>query len=148
MYVSLSCPFCKRLFSELYDNVTTGKLSGKAKLAVKPFGINEFNQALVASAYFGKQTELIRAVSKIKERLTMDMVIRAADSIQIPEDSLLSRMENPNTLIHLTKSREEAVRNGVSVTPAIFISSHRYRSYKDSQWVVDAVEMLHRRTYQ
>jgi protein-disulfide isomerase len=33
---------------------------------------------------------------------------------------------------------EEAVRNGVTIAPTLFINGKRYHSYKDPQWVVDA----------
>jgi hypothetical protein len=35
-------------------------------------------------------------------------------------------------------SAREGVKNGVTVTPTVFINSKRYRSYKDPRWIVDA----------
>ena len=82
MYISFSCPLCKLVYRELCDSVTNGSLSGKAKLAVKPFGINMLNSALVAAAHWGKQSELLRAASFIKERLNMEMVTAMAESLK------------------------------------------------------------------
>ncbi len=145
MYVSLTCPLCKRLYSELFDSVTAGNLKSKAKLAVKPFGINIFNCAMVTASHWGKQSELLRAVAPIKERLSLEMVLQAVDSLKIPIESFQFRMENQSTLEYVRKSHEEASQNGVKITPTIFINSHRYKSYKDSRWVTDAAEILYRR---
>lgn len=145
MYVSLSCPLCKRLYSELFDSVTTGNLQGKAKLAIKPFGINIFNSAMVTASQWGKQSDLLRAVSLIKERLSLEMVLRVVDSLKIPAESFRFRMENQSTLEYIRKSHQEASQNGVTMTPTMFINSHRYKSYKDSRWVAEAAEILYRR---
>ncbi len=145
MYISLSCPICKKVYSELYDSVTTGSLLGKAKLAVKPFGVNLLNSALVAASHWGKQSELLRAVSSIKERLNVEMVIKVADSLKIPVESLRYRMENQSTTEYLRKSYQEALQNGVELTPTLFINYRYYKSYNDSRWVSEAVEMIYRR---
>lgn len=145
MYISLSCPLCKKVYSELYDSVTNGSLLGKAKLAVKPFGVNLLNGAMVAASHWGKQSELLRAVYPIKERLNVEMVIEVAESLKIPVESFIYRMENQSTVEYLRKSQQEAVKNGVNLTPTLFINYRRYKSYKDSRWVSEAAEMIYQR---
>lgn len=145
MYISFSCPLCKLVYRELCDSVTSGSLSGKAKLAVKPFGINMLNSALVASDHWGKQSELLRAASFIKERLNMEMVTAMAESLKIPVESFRYRMESQSTAEYLRKSHQEGLQNEVNITPTLFINSRRYKSYKDSRWVSEAVEMIYRR---
>jgi len=145
MYISLSCPICKKVYNELYDSVTTGSLSGKAKLAVKPFGVNLLNGALVAASHWGKQSELLRAVYPIKERLNVEMVIEVAESLKIPVESFIYRMENQSTTEYLRKSHQEALQNGVQLSPTLFINFRHYKSYNDSRWVSEAVEMIYRR---
>lgn len=145
MYISLSCPLCKKVYSELSDSVTIGNLSGKVKLAVKPFGINLLNGAIIAASHWGKQSELLRAVSSIKERLNVEMVLEVAESLKIPIESFIYRMENENTMEYLRKTHQEAARNGVKLTPSIFINNHYYKSYKDSRLVSEAAELMYRR---
>lgn len=145
MYISLSCPLCKRVYRELCDSVTNGSLLGKAKLAVKPFGINLLNCAMIAASHWGKQSELLRSVSSIKERLSVEMVLEVADSLKIPVESFRYRMENQGTVEYLRKSHQEALQNGVTMTPTLFMNYRRYNSYKDSRWVSEAAELIYRR---
>lgn len=145
MYISLSCPLCKMVYRELCDSITNGNLSGKAKLAVKPFGINLINSALVAASHWGKQSELLIALAPVKERVNFEMVIKVADSLKIPVESFKYRMENQSTVEYLRNSHQEAVRNGVNITPTLFINNRRYKSYKDSKLVCEAVELIYRR---
>lgn len=145
IYVSLSCPLCKRIYRDLYDSLTSGSLRDKAKLAVKPFGINTLNCIMVAASHWGKQSELLRAVAPIKERLTLEMVLQVTDSLNIPVESLRYWMESQKTMEYIRKSHEEAIKNGISVTPTLFINTHRYKSYKDSRWIIDAAKIIYER---
>ncbi len=145
MYISLSCPLCKKVYSEICDSVTKGSLFGKAKLAVKPFGVNLLNGAMVAASHWGKQSELLKALSSIKERINIEMVIDVADSLKIPRESFIYRMDNQNTVEYLRMSQLEALKNGVELTPTFFINFRHYKSYKDSRWVSEAVEMIYQR---
>ena len=142
MYVSMSCPLCKSSFCELYNSVTSGRISKKAKLAVKPCGTSVLDRALVAASFFGKQAALIQAVAPIKNRLTIDMIFHAADSLKIPLQQFKKKIDSPEIEQYVQDSRKEALENGVKVTPTFFINSHRYRSYKDTRWVEDAVEFM------
>lgn len=139
-YVSVSCPLCKKLYYELYQAVTEGPLVGKARLGIKPFPANKLNTALEALRYWNKQSSLLLSLASVKERITMDYILNFADSNGIPRDELLKKCDNEEIISSTESSYREAIRNGVSVTPTFFINGHPYRSYKDSQWVIDAVE--------
>jgi hypothetical protein len=100
---------------------------------------------LVAAAHWGKQSELLRAASFIKERLNMEMVTAMAESLKVPVESFRYRMESQSTAEYLRKSHQEGLQNEVNITPTLFINSRRYKSYKDSRLVSEAVEMIYRR---
>lgn len=145
MYISMSCPLCKRLYCELTDSIFSGSIKPMAKLSVKPFGNNILNRSLVAVNHWNKQHDLIRALAPIKQRLTIDTVLQVAGYLNIPIDTLKSIIEDQSTIDYVNNSTIEAARNGVNVTPTLFFNFHRYSSYKDSRWVSDAVEWIYNR---
>ncbi len=139
-YVSVSCPLCKKLYNELYYAVTKGPLAGKARLGIKPFPANKLNTALAALRYWHKQSSLMLSLTSINERITMDHILSFVDSNGISRDEFLKKCESEEIISYTESSYHEAIGNGVSVTPTFFINGHPYRSFKDSQWVIDAVE--------
>jgi hypothetical protein len=137
-YISASCPMCKFVCSELYGEVTTGTLKGKARIAAKPFTEGVGDRALVAAALYSKFWDYIIALNRLKERPDKPILLRLADSLRIPLPAFKVLLSDADLLKTLSRYHEEGVRNDVSVTPTFFINGKRYRSYKDSRWVVDA----------
>ncbi|HLV30060.1 MAG TPA: thioredoxin domain-containing protein [Chitinispirillaceae bacterium] len=140
MYISMSCPMCKRLYKEMYDSVTIGNLVGKAKLGIKPYNTNILDRSLAASAHFGKQAEFLIATAPIRQRLSIYIIYQIADSLKIPLEEFKEKIESPQIYRYTQLSRKEAIKNGVTVTPTFFINNRRYRSYKDIRWVADATQ--------
>jgi glutaredoxin len=145
MYVSASCPLCKRIYHDLYDSVTTGPLKGKARLGIKPFSSKPWDVALLASRTFGKQSVLLRSLANVSERISLAIILQKADSLGIPRKEFEKAIVDERIKDAADGSYREAVRNGVSLTPTLFIDNHRYKSYKDPRWVVDAAEYFHER---
>jgi glutaredoxin len=143
MYVSASCPLCKRIYAALYDSVVTGGLKGKARLGIKPFSSKPWDVALLASRDFGKQAELMCSLAGVTERISMPIIIRKADSLGIPREAFMGKINGTRLKADADASYREATRNGVTITPTLFINNCRYKSYKDPRWVVDAVEYFH-----
>jgi len=140
MYVSATCPLCKRIYHELYDSVTAGGLTGKARLGIKPFSAKPLDVMLLAARRFGRQADLMRSLAGVEVRITEAIVLKKADSIGIPAHELRKLAADSAIVRAAVGSAEEGGRNGVTVTPTIFINNRRYKSYKDPQWVVDAAE--------
>lgn len=140
VYISISCPYCKTFCSLLYDLVTAGYLEGKAKLCVKLLSATDRDMALLAAHGFKKFWEYMNHISTIKRRLDLDVLLEAALDLNIPPKAFQNYMENPSVRAHALESREEGLRNGVKVTPTVFINNRKYESHNDPIWIIDAVE--------
>jgi glutaredoxin len=145
MYVSASCPLCKRIYHDLYDSVTLGCMKGKARLGIKPFSSKPWDLALLASRKFNRQADLIRSLAGVTERISLAIILDKADSLGIPRKEFQKEIDNPGVKVAAEASYREAVQNGVTITPTIFINGCRYKSYKDPQWVVDAADYFYER---
>jgi protein-disulfide isomerase len=139
MYVSATCPLCKKVYKDLYQSVTNGELKNKARLGIKVISASAPNLALLTAAHFGKQSQLMLSLHDIKERISMEHIIKKCAEIGIPADSLNAYMNSASIRTLAEVSVSEASVNGVKYTPAFFINGKPYHSYKDPQWVIDAV---------
>ena len=138
LYVSVSCPLCERVYRGLYEEVKKGRLQHIAKLGIKVFGDRPKDIALIAAGRLNKQSDLLLALAEVKERLSVKIILQKAHEIGVP-DSLFGVLLRDSTCIKAAQaSAREGVKNGVTVTPTVFINSKRYRSYKDPRWIVDA----------
>ena len=139
-YASATCPLCKRLVGDLYDSLKFGCLKDKAVLIVKPFGENIGNTGLYASMEEGNFWKLFKAL-RTRKALVKDTseLLAFADSIGITTENFRKRLKDPRVQRRLIAAKEEGRRNGVKYLPTFFINGKRYRSYKDPQWMADAV---------
>ena len=137
-YISAMCPLCKYICSELYQEVTSGTLKGKAKLAAKPFTAGTGDRALLAAAHFSKFWDYVAALNMRKVRPDEPILITVADSLGIPIPAFKGLLTDATSQTTLDHYHDEGIRNEVSITPTFFINGKRYRSYKDPRWVVDA----------
>lgn len=137
IYMSATCPLCKYLVCSLFDEVTAGSLEGKAKLIAKPLTQTVGDRALLAAD--SRFWDFIKALNYRKGRPDERMVARIADSIGFKGPGIKRSSEDAAIAKTLAQIHDEGIKNGVTVTPTIFINGKRYRSYKDPRWVVDAV---------
>jgi hypothetical protein len=139
LYVSAICPLCKRVYKGLYAEVTTGSLKGIARLGVKVRSTRPWDLALLAARRVDRQSALLLALGEVDERISMAIIRRKAAMVGV-SPSVLARLSADSTVLReANRSIAEAEKNGVTVTPTVFIDDRRYRSYKDPQWVADAV---------
>ncbi|MDP4103317.1 MAG: thioredoxin domain-containing protein [Bacillota bacterium] len=139
-YVSISCPLCKKRYKGLYESVTSGPLAGIARIGIKPFILDQTNVALVAAGKWHKQAALMNALEPVTNRTTMEIITHITDSLKIPRNEFIKSCQDSSQISYLHRSYAEGVLNEVSSTPTFFINGHRYRSYIDTQWVIDAIE--------
>jgi|WetSurMetagenome_2_1015567.scaffolds.fasta_scaffold152943_2 predicted DsbA family dithiol-disulfide isomerase len=137
-YVSASCGMCKHVVGALYDSIAFGGLKNKARMMAKPIGSGFDNRALLAAQAEGKFWKMFLAMKGVKTRFTEDILVRCADSIGIAPVRFRELLNSPKTAQMLDSCNSEAGRNGVQVTPTLFINGKRYASFKDARWVVDA----------
>ncbi len=140
VYISGTCPMCKFVAKGMYREVTKGSLRGKARLVIKLLSTNMVDMALLAANEHDKFWPYIIELSSLKERATRDHLFAIGQKVGISPDELARTMARPELIAKAKASREEALRNGVKVTPTVFINGHFYDSYKHPTWITDAVE--------
>lgn len=141
IYISMMCPHCKQLYGQLYDSLMSNTdLAQQVRIGVKNLSFTEFDHMLVASARHGLQPRFLRTFARMSERASDETMKRVADSIGVQYDTL-KKWSNDNQVMKLVNSsREEALRNNVTSTPAIFINNRRYTSVKEIRWIFEAVQ--------
>jgi protein-disulfide isomerase len=139
-YASASCSLCKRLVREVYISVTKGALKGKAALRIKPFSADLGDCALLAAQKQDRFWDYFYALALIQERPTRELLLHLSDSLNFKETAFMRVLDDPASKVILEQSVSEGRNNGVTITPTFFINNRRYRSYKDSRWVIDAAE--------
>jgi protein-disulfide isomerase len=142
VYVSMTCSLCKRLYDELLDSLEISPVGKSVNVIAKPFTTNEVDRLFTATAFWKKQSSLLRAIRPVKERITPELVYHITDSLGIPRDELVKMSSSSEITDLVKKSRDEGIRNGVSVTPTFFVNNIRYSSYKDITWILDYLRYL------
>jgi len=140
VYVTMSCPLCKRLYREVTDSIHARGLAEKIAVCAKPFGDTPLEYALVAAQRWQIQGTLLRALAPVKQRIDLQTVMHVIDSLGIPRREFSSRMQDRDVAALVKASRDEALANGVTVTPTFFVNGKRCQGYKDACWIVDAAE--------
>jgi len=138
LFVSTSCPLCKKVYKELYGEVTKGKLLNKAKTGIKVFSARPGDLALLAARKFNKQSEFLLSLAGVEERISVKIIMQKVREIGLPDTAFKRLMQDSAVIKTAQASEREGSENGVTVTPTAFINNKRYHSYKDPQWIVDA----------
>ncbi len=139
-YVSASCPLCKKVCIPLHMAVTDGPIKGMAKLHLKTMTTSIGDMALLAADAQGKFWEFFLSLEKEDRRLNEKILVSRARKIGLNIDKFKYMIYEDKKRERLKKSWEEAQKNGVQISPTLFVNNRRYRSYKDPQWVIDLVE--------
>ena len=147
-YVNASCNLCKKVCIPLHMAVTEGPIIGKAKLQLKPATMQIGDRAFMAAAKMGKFWEFFLSLEKIKRRLDENILIIKARKVGLDKTLFEKYLYDEKIKAELQKMRKEALSNGVEISPTLFINNRRYQSYKDPQWVIDAVEYEYKRIKQ
>jgi glutaredoxin len=143
MYVAMSCPHCKKLYASLYDSITSGTgLAKLVRMGVKSFSTSPFDKILAAAALRGKQPAFLRIFARMNGGIDDTVARSIADSIGMSFDTLKALAETPQIAKRVAGERAEALRNGVTSTPTLFLNERRYYSDKDARWVLDAVRYM------
>lgn len=143
VFIQGECSLCKRMSCELYTEATTGLLKGKARLQLKPFTSGIADRALFAAHDQDKFWPYLALLRENTERTDSTIVLALARKAGLDLPRFRRAMESDRCTRLLTRSAAEGKRVGVTVTPTYFVDGYRYRSYKDTRWVVDAVLYRH-----
>lgn len=142
MYMSMTCPLCKRLYNELIDSLSVKKARKNIAITAVPFTSNEADRFYSAMFRWGKQVELLRALQPVKERVTPELILTIADSLGIKKDELLNYAHSQEITALVTGSRDCGIAAGVRLTPTFFVNGVRYSSYKDIRWIFDYIDVI------
>lgn len=142
VYISLSCPLCKRLYSELIDSLSNVPYGKRVCLTAVPFTTSEADRLYSALFKQGRQIALLRALYPVKERVTPEIILHLADSLGVDTVDLIKTARSSEMVNVTARSREAGIAAGVKVTPTFFINNVRYNSYKDIRWILDYLEVI------
>jgi len=143
VYASSTCNLCKVVVRAVEDSILNGSLKNKAILVIKPFSAGIGDMAKMAAFRQNQYKTFSDALAQIKTRFTEKDLLTIADSIGLDMPKFTAALKDSTTRAFLLKGRDEGVRNGVEVTPTFFINSKRYSSYKDPQWLIDAIPVIY-----
>jgi len=144
VYASSTCNLCKVIVRAVEDSILHGSLNNKATLVIKPFSAGIGDMAKMAAFKQHRYKEYSDALAQMTGRFTEKDLFTIADSIGLSMAEFTNSLNDSTTRTFLLKSRAEGMRNGVEVTPTFFINSKRYRSYKDPQWLIDAISVIYK----
>jgi hypothetical protein len=146
-YISMSCPLCKKVCHDLADSLQ-GPRAKQMAIYVKPFSSTPLEYALVAVQKLHKEAELFeKLATSLRERITIETLVRIADSLGIPRPELERLMADTATTAWIEASSAEATKNHVIATPSLFINGKPYPVYKTARWVIDAAEFEWKKTH-
>jgi len=143
-YVCLRCPMCSKLVPQLLDEVRTGRLSGKARLLVKPFTVKshehsaEANIALAAALRLGRGWEFLRVAFLHFDAFRVDALPLWAVEAGLDRERFLSAQAEAREIV--VNVKKEGLRIGVEATPTLFLNGRRYAGDLDVDAIVDCVE--------
>ena len=139
-YISASCNLCKKVCIPLHMAVTEGPVRGVARLQLKPATMHIGDRALLAAAKMGKFWEFFLSLEKVKKRLDQNFLLKNAEKLGLNRRAFENYLYDETLGAELKAIQEEALSNGVEISPTLFINNRRYQSYKNPQWVIDAVD--------
>lgn len=141
VYISASCPLCKKVSIPLHMAVSEGgPLAQRAKLYLKPFTTRAGDLALMAANAQGKFWEFFLSLENENRRLDTRILLKKAKKSGLDLELFEKHIYEQTFEKKLKEIQNEAVSNGVTISPTLFINNRRYQSYKDPQWIIDAVE--------
>ena len=139
-YISANCSLCKKVVIPLYMAVTSGPIEKKAVLNLKPILPNISNMALLAAQKMGKFWEYYHSLEKEEKRLDEKILVSKAKKLKLPVEEFKKMLYDEESKKIIEGYKAEAIKNGITITPTLFINNRRYSSYKDPQWIIDLVE--------
>jgi protein-disulfide isomerase len=141
-----ACPrneTCAKMIPDVYREVTTGRLKDKATLVYRPFFPTddaetlECGRGLYAAAYQGQFWPYLVHLCLERERLSQATIRDWATSHGLDRCVFDQTCEQASTASWLQAARKEALANGVTAAPAVFIDGRRIQGSVDLETLVD-----------
>lgn len=144
-YTCARCPFCSKLIPALYEEMTGGRLKGRARFVLRPFPIKshpnsgEANQALTAAAAVGSGWAFLLEAYRRFDSFSVDAIVEMAVSAGLDSARFQQEYKSDSARNALIEAKKEGLKYGVDSTPTLFINGRRYQSELDEETVVDIV---------
>ncbi|MBN1984314.1 MAG: thioredoxin domain-containing protein [Chitinivibrionales bacterium] len=142
VFLSATCPGCKKLLQALYAEITAGSLSHKVFVEPRPFTRELGDKALLVAQQEGKFWPFLLTMKKDLLWPTEKELTLTADSVGMDGKKFTKDLKDKRLMEQLTRSYTEAKVHGVSTTPTVFINKRKYESSHDIQWVIEAVDFI------
>jgi protein-disulfide isomerase len=146
VYACPRCPFCKDMVTALYQAITDGPLAGKARLYLRPFPLKthadstEGGLAMLSAAKLGHFWPFVIGLYKNFDTYCPKLLPDWAVAAGMDRAAFASSYSDPKTRDALVASKQEGLRNKVSVTPTLFIDGRQYSYELSKEAVIDVVE--------
>jgi protein-disulfide isomerase len=145
LYACARCPFCSRVIPQLLEAVRSGPLEGKARLFFRTFPIRghpfskEGGLAFVAAHRQGKFWEFLLETYGDFDGFCVDALPQMAETAGMDRAIFEQHYADPATREALVESKKEGLRNGVDVTPSVFLNRRRYLGDASFEELVDVI---------
>jgi len=145
VYACARCPFCSKSVPDLYEEMTKGRLKGKARMAMRIFPVksHEYSkegglalQAAVTLGFFWPY--LLNMYAKF-DAFCPARLAEWASEVGMEEGVFSSEMKKGKTRKLLVGSKKEGLRNQVEATPTYFVGGKLYKGDLRTPALVDAI---------
>jgi protein-disulfide isomerase len=145
-YACARCPLCARVMPDLHGLATTGPLKGKLRVYLRPYPLRDHAGSVEAGLAFfaaAKQKKLWPLLLKVYaeyKSFAVDKLATWAGQSGLDRDAFTREMASAPSRKALVDSKKEGLRNGVEMTPTLFINSRRYQGPVDHASLSDIFE--------
>lgn len=144
-YACARCPFCSKAIPQLHEDVTTGPLAGKVRLAFRAFPVRghehatEGALALEAARAMGAFWPYLLRLYGEFDAFSLDRLETWARESGLDPAAFAARVKDEATRAAVVAAKKEGVLLGVTATPTLFIDGRRYRGDLDADALRDAL---------
>jgi protein-disulfide isomerase len=145
-YACARCPLCARVMPDLHRFATSGPLKGKLRVYLRPYPLRDHAGSVEAGLAFfaaAKQKKLWPLLLKVYAEykgFAVDKLATWAGQSGLDQAAFSREMASAQTRKALVDSKKEGLRNGVEMTPTLFINNRRYQGPVDTASLSDIFE--------
>jgi protein-disulfide isomerase len=144
-YACGRCPYCAKITPKIHEEVTKGRLKGKAKLYFRVFPIrgHEFSKeaglGFMAAATLGDFWSFVLHSYDRFDLFCPDRQVEWAAQVGLDRNHFEGLLEDPALEQRLVQSKKEGIVNKVDATPTFFINGRKYFGDMDIDEMIDVV---------
>lgn len=146
VYACARCPFCSKVTPDLYRQVTTGGLKGRAKMYFKGFPIRSHKgsaiggMAFMASQKMGKFWPYLLKLYAEYDNFAPEKLGQWAADVGLDRAAFEGLLKDKALRKQLVEFKKEGLRNGVKATPTLYINGRKYHGDLDPESLLDVLD--------